>query len=206
MEKYQKTCEELPVHRSLIAEAKKLTKTGEKEDIKTAISILKHTQELEPEIDLYPDTETIEKDPEVVANKFVAIGKVEEGKNLAKKGKIEEAISLYDAAQKLDSDIEIAANDWRELCYFCSLNNQVQDVMFACENAVKLSPDNGVIRRIYGLAKALTGDYQGAIENFQVYVDSMGDEEEKVKVEGWIETLKKGENPITSEVLEELKN
>ncbi|MDJ0517632.1 MAG: hypothetical protein QNJ74_15755 [Trichodesmium sp. MO_231.B1] len=46
----------------------------------------------------------------------------------------------------------------------------------------------------------------GAIEDFQVLVNFMKDEEEKAKVEGWIETLKKGENLLTYEVLEELKN
>ncbi|MGD1809513.1 eIF2A-related protein [Dapis sp. BLCC M126] len=206
LDKYERTCDQLPVHRSLIAEAKKLAKTGEKEDIKTAVSILKRAQELDEEIDLEPDTKAKETKPEIVANKFVAPVKVEEGKNLAKEGKIEDAISLYNEAQKLDSELEIAANDWGELCKFGSLNNQAQDVMFACEKAVQLSPDDGGIRRIHGLARALTGDYQGAIEDIQVYVDSMGDGEKKAKFEGWIETLKKGENPFTEEVLEELKN
>ncbi|MDE5120821.1 MAG: tetratricopeptide repeat protein, partial [Trichodesmium sp. St19_bin1] len=71
---------------------------------------------------------------------------------------------------------------------------------------VKLKPNDRKIRRYRGLARALTGNYQGAIEDFQVLVDTTKDEDEKAKVEGWIETLKKGENPFTSEVLEELKN
>jgi len=96
--------------------------------------------------------------------------------------------------------------NWGELCWFGSLNNQAQDVMFACEKAVKLKPNDGRFRRYRGLATALTGNYQGAIEDFQVLVDTTKDEDEKAKVEGWIETLKKGENPFTSEVLEELKN
>ncbi len=77
--------------------------------------------------------------------------------------------------------------------------------MFACEKAVELSPDDGNIPGFRGLARALTDDYQGAIEDFQVLVDSIKDEEEKARVETWIETLKKGENQITEEVLEELK-
>ena len=77
--------------------------------------------------------------------------------------------------------------------------------MFACEKAVKLTPNYGEIRRYRGLATALTGNYQGAIEDFQVLVESIEDEENKARVEGWIETLKKGENPFTSEVLKELK-
>ncbi len=78
--------------------------------------------------------------------------------------------------------------------------------MFACEKAVELSYDNGGILGIRGLAKALTGDYQGAIEDFQVLVDSIKDEEEKARVKSWIETLKKGENLFTSEVLEGLSS
>ena len=140
-----------------------------------------------------------------MAKKLAAPGKVAEGKNLAREGKINQAISLYDEAQEWDSDVEIAARDWNTLCWFGSLNNQAKDVMFACENAVKLSPNDGGIRDSRGFARALTGDYQGAVEDFQVYVDSMKDEEEKAKYKGWIETLKKGENPITEEVLEELK-
>ena len=107
--------------------------------------------------------------------------------------------------QKIDSDLEIDVENWGELCWFGSLNNQAQDVMFACEKAVKLKPNDGKTRRYRGLARALTGNYQGAIEDFQVLVESIKDEENKARFEGWIETLKKGENPFTSEVLKELK-
>ncbi len=98
----------------------------------------------------------------------------------------EEVISLYDEAQKLDSELKIAANDWNIICWFGSLNNQAKDVIFACENAVKFSPDDGNIRGISGLARALTGDYQGAIEDFQVLVDSVENEKKKAKYKGWI--------------------
>ena len=161
---------------------------------------------MEPEIDLDPDTETRETDPQLVANKLAASAKVKEGKKLAKEGKIKEAINLYNEAQKLDSDLEIDVENWGELCWFGSLNNQAQDVMFACEKAVKLKPNDRKTRNYQDLARALTGNYQGAVEDFQVLVESIKDEDEKAKLEGWIETLKKGENPFNSEVLEELKN
>ncbi|MDT9342278.1 hypothetical protein VV11_023840, partial [Trichodesmium erythraeum 21-75] len=93
-----------------------------------------------------------------------------------------------------------------QLCWFGSLNNQTQDVMFACEKAVKLKPNDRKTRNYRGLARALIGNYQGAIEDFQVLVESREYEYKKAKLEGWIETLKKGENPFNSEVLEELKN
>ena len=134
------------------------------------------------------------------------MGKIEKGEKLAEEGKIEQTINLYKEAQKLDSDVEIDVGNWEQLCWFGSLNNQAQDVMFACEKAVKLKPNDRGIRGTRGLARALTGNYQGAIEDFQALVESIEDEENKAKFEGWIETLKKGENPFTSEVLEELKN
>ena len=78
--------------------------------------------------------------------------------------------------------------------------------MFACEKAVKLKPNDGKTRNYRGLARSLTGNYQRAIDDFQILVDTIKNEDEKARFEGWIETLKKGENPFTSEVLEELKN
>jgi len=38
----------------------------------------------------------------------------------------------------------------------------------------------------------------------QVFVDSLGDGAEKEKYKGWIEALKKGKNPFTSEVLKQI--
>ncbi|MCL2923765.1 MAG: hypothetical protein MGF17_03810 [Trichodesmium sp. MAG_R04] len=83
---------------------------------------------MEPEIDLYPDTETRETDPQFVANKFAVLGKAEEGIKLAEQGKIEEAINLYNEVQQLDLDVEINASNWVLLYFFGSLNNQAQDV------------------------------------------------------------------------------
>jgi hypothetical protein len=67
---------------------------------------------LEGEIDLDPDTETRETDPQLVANKLAAPAKLIEGQKLAKEGKIKEAINLYKEAQKLDSDVEIDVENW----------------------------------------------------------------------------------------------
>jgi tetratricopeptide (TPR) repeat protein len=160
---------------------------------------------LEGEIDLDPDTETRETDPQLVANKLAAPAKLIEGQKLAKEGKIKEAINLYKEAQKSYSDVEIDVENWGELCFLGSLNNQAQDVMFACEKAVKLDPNDINTHLVRGFARALTGDYQGAIDDFQVLVDTTKDEETKDTWEGVIEILKKRENPFTNDVLKELK-
>ncbi|NEQ40988.1 MAG: hypothetical protein F6K40_34155, partial [Okeania sp. SIO3I5] len=107
LDKYEKTCDELPVHLSLIAEAKNIAEKAEKEDIKTAISVLKKAQELSPEINLNPDAKTQETDPELVANKFAAPGKLEKGKIQAQEGNIEKAISIFKEAQKLEPEIDL---------------------------------------------------------------------------------------------------
>ena len=65
--------------------------------------------------------------------------------------------------------------------------------MFACEKAVQLKPNDDFIQFTRGLARALTGDYQGAIDDLQVFLDSIKYQKKKAKVKGWIETLKKGD-------------
>ena len=77
--------------------------------------------------------------------------------------------------------------------------------MFACEEAVKVLPDNGWVYDSRGVARALTGDFEGAIKDFEMFVEWTNSEEEKAQRKGWIESLKKGENPFTDEVLEGLR-
>jgi len=53
-----------------------------------------------------------------------------------------------------------------------------------------------------------TGDYGGAIEDFEFYAEwareNGGDEQDRAKREYWIGALREGENPFTEEVLKEL--
>jgi regulator of sirC expression with transglutaminase-like and TPR domain len=77
--------------------------------------------------------------------------------------------------------------------------------MFACEKAVKLAPTVGWIVDGRGLARVLMGNVEGAIKDFDKFVEWTNNEEEKAQRKGWIESLKKGENPLTDEVLKELR-
>jgi WD40 repeat protein len=63
-EPYRKTCPNLPVHPSLTEEGRKLAKEG---NIKAAIASFQRVQKLDPNIDLNPETEAIDKDPKAVA-------------------------------------------------------------------------------------------------------------------------------------------
>ncbi len=168
-----------------------------------AIALYKEAQKLNREIDLNPETETIDKDPKTIALELAAPAKVEEGKRLAKQGKVIEAIAAYKEAQKLDPNLEISPQSWNSLCWFGSLQGHAAKVMDACEKAVALAPKDGGIRDSRGLARALTGDIEGAIKDFQFFLDWTGGRE-KEKRQQWIDALRAGENPFTEEEIKSL--
>ena len=130
---------------------------------------------------------------------------VSEWKKLAENGKIDEVLTRYKKAQELYPNLEISANDWKKLCWNGSLYNQAEKVMFACEKAVELAPDEGYIQDSRGLARALTGNIKGAIEDFEVFIAWTDNEKKKAQRQGWVDALKKGENPFTKKVLESLR-
>jgi regulator of sirC expression with transglutaminase-like and TPR domain len=77
--------------------------------------------------------------------------------------------------------------------------------MQACENAVTLAPKNGRFRDSRGIARALMGNKQGAIEDFQAFIKSTDSDDEKKQRLGWINALKAGKNPFTQEEIKKLK-
>jgi len=205
LHEYRKTCPNHPIHPSFLEEAKRLASQGQK---KEALAIIRKAKILDPDIDLNPDTEAIENEPKAVAQTFAAPAKVEEGEKLAREGKIQEAIASYNQAQKLDPTLEISAYSWNAICWFGSLHQQATQVMNACEKAVTLAPEHGKIyyQDSRGLARALTGDTAGAIEDFQAYIAWTENDDYKAQRQRWIDELRAGKNPFTPEELERLLN
>jgi hypothetical protein len=78
--------------------------------------------------------------------------------------------------------------------------------MDACETAVALEPKNGIFRDSRGLARALTGNIAGAIEDFQAFVDWTDNEQKRLQRQRWLDALRAGENPFTQEEIERLLN
>ena len=162
----------------------------------------KEAQSLSPEIDLDPSTGAQDNDPKVIAQRGVAAAKLQKAQSLTGEGKIEEAIALYKEIQKFT---EITANQWNLLCWNGSLHRHAADVMFACEKAVELEPENASIRDSRGLARALTGDKEGAINDFQDFIDERPYPEGVEQRKKWIQELNAGRDPFTEdEVLENL--
>ena len=72
--------------------------------------------------------------------------------------------------------------------------------------ALTLDPDNWHFKDSRGLARALTGNIEGAIEDFQAYVERTDDAEFKSQREDWIAALRKGKKPFSAAVLKSLSS
>jgi tetratricopeptide (TPR) repeat protein len=164
-------------------------------DFKGAIAKFQDARKLSPSLDIPSETEVAW---------WEADSLVEKGEQLITEGKFKEALAAYQKAQTLKPTRKLDAASWNNLCWFGSLHGQAAEVMFACENAVTLAPKNGDVRDSRGIARALTGNTAGAIEDFQLYIKLSDSDERKKQRQGWIKDLKAGKNPFTKEEIERL--
>jgi hypothetical protein len=81
-------------------------------------------------------------------------------------------------------------------------------VLPACERAVQLAPDQIPYRSTRGLARAFAGDIEGAIQDFQAYVDWSRQnglyDQFGSKRDAWITALQAGRKPFSVEILTNL--
>jgi hypothetical protein len=137
---------------------------------------------------------------------------IEQGKQLAQAGDIAAALAKYNEAERQASDpnFEISAASWNTLCWFGSLWNHAAEVRFACERAVELAPDEGAYRDSRGVARALLGDYPGAMADFKFFIDWSRQngqyERYGLSRERWLTQLEAGQNPFDQATLATLRN
>jgi tetratricopeptide (TPR) repeat protein len=131
---------------------------------------------------------------------------------LAKEGRIGKAQKIYQDIS--ETDYQITAPTWYSLCWWGALWEKADQVMEACDKAVQLASDLepvhlAISRGNRGIARALTGDFQGAIEDFQAYVDLYKDDgyhqDQVAQREEWIAALEQGRNPFDEETLADLR-
>jgi tetratricopeptide (TPR) repeat protein len=191
---YELTCSNLPMDPGFIQSGQELARVGNVHD---AVALFQRALQLDPRLNLHPQAE---------AQKWAVLGLVEQGQKLVKQGLAKEALAAYAKAQTLAPAVEISAEAWNELCWEGSLRGYAGDVIRACEQAVAIEPGNGNIRDSRGLARWLTGNPQGAIEDFQVFVDQTQNETQRAQRQRWIERRRAGETPFTSEEIEQLRS
>jgi WD40 repeat protein len=99
-----------------------------------------------------------------------------------------------------------------EVCWLGSTDGFAMTVKPACERAVELAPEGMNYRDSRGLARALTGDKDGAIEDFIAVVENLKRLDLRGygqailhRREGWIAALKEGHNPFDERLLNELR-
>jgi hypothetical protein len=74
------------------------------------------------------------------------------------------------AVMVLDPDYELTAKHSNNICRFSSLWWRPDKVMAACDRAITLGesdPDYTHYHNSQGIARALAGDYDGALEDFR---------------------------------------
>jgi tetratricopeptide (TPR) repeat protein len=183
---------------ALVEKGQELARGG---DIDGAVVAFQQALNLDPNLAL---------DPQKEAQQLATLGLVDKGLELAKQGAIREAMAAIETAQASDSNLEIAAASWNSLCWRGSLAGFASDVMAACERAVALEPDHGGIHDSRGVARALTEDYPGAINDFQWFLEwgPQNDipQEHIRQRQDWIRMLQANQNPFNKELLKLLRD
>lgn len=194
---YEKTCANLPLHPSYFAAGVELARKG---NIPDAIAHLEAGLRLDP---------TWPMDPRTVSHQAAAKGLVQKAQNALYLKHVESAFEMLREARRLYPTVKVSAPTWNKLCWQGSLEGLADRVIDAGDWAVKAEPHNGNYRDSRGLARALTGDYAGAIDDFQFYVRWMREHvdvpQKTAMREAWIRALRRQENPFDAATLQDLK-
>ena len=145
-------------------------------------------------------------------DEFIAHAEVQtalaQARALTSSGDYKEAAEAFLEVRERDPDGIISATDLNSLCWRGATNNFAEDVLAICDWAVELSPDHGGIRDSRGVARALTGDAEGALEDFKAFIE-WGQGYNVDWREAWIDALEAGTDPLEifdEEMLEALRN
>jgi WD40 repeat protein/tetratricopeptide (TPR) repeat protein len=149
-----------------------------------------------------------DRTPELEAKQNIALGRINRGVTMARAGQTIDALQQFREAQEIDANIRISAESWNSLCWDASLNGDAAAVVDdACKNAVELDPNNGAIRDSRGVARAIVGRLDEALEDFRYFVQQSSiPAKYRTRRQRWIEQILQGTNPLVNpDEIEELK-
>jgi WD40 repeat protein len=203
---YRKTCANVPAHASVAEAGRALARTG---DTRAAEAILRQARAAGDSA----------LDPRADAKRFHALGMVEEGERLLQEeNDVTGAIAEYARAKATYPSLAIPAWSQYRLCLAGALAGMARDVLEECEGASALEPGNVDFRDSRGIARAITGNRDGAIEDFRFVADWIAREaaregarepgpwdDGRKQREEWILALRAGRNPFDDETLRALR-
>jgi TonB family protein len=128
-----------------------------------------------------------------------------EAERLAAVGRIPQAMEAFWRAQRLDGRVASQPALLLTLCWHGGVWGYAEQVIDVCDRLVALDPGDVRARDARGIARTLTGEYQGAIADFEQVRAHSPDDLQRAEREEWIEALRAGRNPLTLEVLERLR-
>lgn len=128
-----------------------------------------------------------------------------EARQLVRDGQIPAAMTAFSRAQSLDSRVAEAGSFWYPLCWYGSLWGYAEEVMSGCDRLVNLEPSRIDWRDARGVARACSGDFDGAIADFEIVVGRTISERQRADRMAWIAELQQGRNPLTPETVRELR-
>jgi TonB family protein len=131
---------------------------------------------------------------------------VAKGERLARAGTLGSAMAAFTEARRLDTRLASSPAIWWALCWYGSVWGYAQDFLSTCDQLVALDPDSVRARDARGIARALTGEFQGAIADFEAVVAASTNAQQRAERAEWIQALRAGRNPLTPEVLERLRS
>jgi WD40 repeat protein len=206
---YQAVCRNLPIPESSLKEIalEALSDLEDPERVPTA---------LDKVTDVLESDETV-SNPDVQATQVITNVIQEQLDTMADASSIHGYILRY---MNINSEVAILENAntirlnidpnlLNLVCWEGSLYGYAERVLPYCEQAVALVANDPEIRDSRGLARALTGDFSGAIADFEFAVQGFrefGQDELAIEREAWIKALKSGQNPFDEQTLETLRN
>ena len=187
----------------LVVRARNLASVG---DVRGAVTAFHSAMALNPDLKIDPEVETVRPLAESLLAKAALL--VKQDRVTEAVAAYSKAIAAYGRVPKLDPDGSTRADAWNDLCWQASVRGHAAQVMEACERAVLLAgqtePASSNIRDSRGLARALTGNTAGAIEDFQFFIDHTDMDDRKQQRQQWIVDLRAGKNPFSPDVMKQL--
>jgi tetratricopeptide (TPR) repeat protein len=176
----------------LIEDGEKLAEAGE---IETALTKFQTARKINVNLNF---------DPHEKVRTIAIKPLVKKGIQAIRQTNMEQALIINKKTHILDPKGLYSESFWSSLCWYGSLHGHAAAVMNACTKIVKLQPNNESYRDSRGVARALIGDFKGAIADFEFYVKHAKLKHKLALRQQWLNQLREGTNPFTETVINKL--